>query len=320
MLARFILLAAAVSLLASNAFAQAFPDKPIRLIVPFPPGGGTDVVARAVAPKMSEVLGQPIVVENRAGAGSNVGTEVVAKSPADGYTILLVSSANAINATLSPNISWKLATDFDPIVLLVMNQSVLVVPPAFPASNVQEFLALAKAKPGVVTIASSGNGSSAHLGAELLKLMSGVNLLHVPYKGAAPALNDLLGGHVDSMLLDVAVAMPQIKSGKVKVLGIGSLRRFDGLPDVPTISETGVPNFEVSGLIGLLAPAGTPPDVIKKLNAAALKSLEDPDVRQRLTALATIPVGGAPDRLAKVIRDDIDKWARVIRTANLKEQ
>jgi tripartite-type tricarboxylate transporter receptor subunit TctC len=318
MVARLFVIVAAV-LIGANAGAQSFPNKPIRLIVPFPPGGGTDVVARNVAPKMGEFLGGSIVVDNRAGAASNIGTEIVAKSPADGYTILLVSSANAINATLSPNITWNLTKDFDPIVLLVMNQSLLVVHPLLPVANVKEFLALAKAKPGVITIASSGTGSSAHLGAELFKLMGKVNLLHVPYKGAAPALNDLLGGHVDSMLVDMAVAMPQVKAGKVKVLGIGSLRRFDGLPDVPTISESGVPNFEVSGLIGLIAPAGTPPDVIQKINAAAVKTLQVPEVRERLVALATIPMGGPPDRLAKVIRDDVDKWARVIRTANLKE-
>jgi tripartite-type tricarboxylate transporter receptor subunit TctC len=315
-----IRLAFLLALFSVNAMAQSFPNKPIRLVVPFPPGGGTDVVARAVAPKMSEFLGQAIVVDNRAGAGSNVGTEIVAKSPADGYTMLLVSSANAINATLSPNLPFSLTKDFDPIVLLVMNQSLLVVHPSVPASNVREFLALAKAKPGGLTIASSGNGSSAHLGAELFKLMAGVNLLHVPYKGAAPALNDLLGGHANSMLVDIAVAMPHVKAGKVKVLGIGSLRRFEGFPDVPTISESGVPDFEVSGLIGLIAPAGTPKEAIEKIHAAALKSLEVPEVRERLVALATIPMGGPPERLAQVIRGDIDKWARVIRAANLKAE
>lgn len=299
---------------------QAFPNKPIRLVVPFPPGGGTDVVARTIAPRMSEFLGQNIVVENRAGAGSNVGTEYVFKSSPDGYTMLLTSSANAINATLSPNISWNLAKDFDPIVLVVMNQSLLVVHPSVPVSNVREFIDLAKAKPGAITIASSGNGSSAHLGAELLKLMAGVNLLHVPYKGAAPALNDLLGGHANSMLVDISVAMPHVKAGKVKVLGIGSPRRFDGLPDVPTISESGVPDFEVSGLIGLTVPSGTPREAIDRINAAANKALEMPEVRDRLVSLATIPMGGPPERLAQVIRTDIDKWARVIRAGNLKGQ
>lgn len=312
--------AAAIAFSSAHAIGQAFPSKPIRLVVPFPPGGGTDVVARTVAPRMSEFLGQNIVVENRAGAGSNVGTEYVFKSPPDGYTILLTSSANAINATLSPNISWNLAKDFDPIVLLVMNQSLLVVHPSVPVSNVREFIELAKAKPGGITIASSGNGSSAHLGAELFKLMAGVNLLHVPYKGAAPALNDLLGGHANSMLVDISVAMAHVKAGKVKVLGIGSPRRFEGLPDVPTISEAGVPDFEVSGLVGLTAPSGTPREAIDRINAAAIKALDMPEVRERLVSLATIPMGGPPERLAQVIRADIDKWARVIRAGNLKGQ
>jgi tripartite-type tricarboxylate transporter receptor subunit TctC len=309
--------AAAAAILCAQALAQSFPNRPIRLVVPFPPGGGTDVVARAVAPRMSEFLGQPIVIDNRGGAGGNVGTEVVAKSAADGYTLLLTSSATAINTTLAKNLSWSLAKDFDPVVLLVMNQSLLVVHPSVPASNVREFLALAKAQPGAVTIASSGNGSSAHLGAELFKLMGGVNLLHVPYKGAAPAMSDLLGGQTNSMLVDIAVAMPHVKAGRVKVLGIGSPRRFDGLPDVPTISESGVPGFEVSGLIGLTAPAGTPREAIERLNAAANRSLEAPEVRERLVGLATIPMGGPPERLGEVIRADIEKWARVIRTAKL---
>jgi tripartite-type tricarboxylate transporter receptor subunit TctC len=306
--------------LSFNSTAQTFPTKPIKLVVPFPPGGGTDVVARTVSPKMSEALGQTVVVENRAGAGSNIGTEAVFKSPADGYTMLLVSSANSINATLTPNISWNLLKDFDPIVLLVMNQSLLVVNPSLPASNVKEFIALAKAKPGSVTIASSGNGSSAHLGAELFKLMAGVNLVHVPYKGAAPALNDVIGGHANSMLVDIAVAMPHVTAGNVKVLGIGSPNRFEGLPNVPTIAESGVPGFEVSGLIGLIAPAGTPKEAIEKIHAAALKALEAPEVRERLKTLATIPMGGPSERLAQVMRTDVEKWARVIKSGNLKAE
>ena len=307
-------------LVSTGALAQSFPNRPVRIIVPFPPGGGTDVAARAVAPRMAEALGQNVVVENRAGAGSNIGTESVWKAPADGYTILLVSSANAINATLTPNIPWNLLRDFDPVALVLMNQSLLVVHPTVPVASVREFLALAKAKPATLTIASSGNGSSAHLGAELLKMMAGVNLVHVPYKGAAPALNDLIGGHANSMLVDVSVALPHVRAGKVKVLGIGSPSRFEGLPGVPTIAEAGVPGFEVSGVVGLSAPAGTPRDAIDRLNAAVQKALEAQDVRERLATFAFIPMGGPPERLAQVLRADVEKWARVIKSSNLKAE
>jgi tripartite-type tricarboxylate transporter receptor subunit TctC len=317
MLARVLFTAAAV-LACALAQAQGYPNRPIKLIVTFPPGGGTDVVARSVAPRMSEILGQTIVVENRPGAGGNVGADFVAKSPADGYTMLLSASFMSINQSLIPGLSWNVARDFDPIVLVVMNQSLLVVHPSVPAANIKEFIALAKAKPGAITIASSGNGSSAHLGAELFKMLAGVNLLHVPYKGAAPALNDVMGGHANSMLVDIAVAMPQAKAGKVKVLGIGSPRRFDGLPDVPTIAESGVPGFEVSGIIGLSFPVGAPREAIQRVNAAANRAIEMPEVRERLVGLATIPIGGPPERLAEAFRIDVEKWARVVRAGNIK--
>jgi tripartite-type tricarboxylate transporter receptor subunit TctC len=306
-----------ILLLAQQAFAQSFPTKPVRIVVPFPPGGGTDVVARTVAPKMQELLGQPVLIENRAGAGGNIGTEYVAKSPADGYTLLVASAATAINHTLAKNPGWDLNKDFAPVVLLVLNQSLLVAHPSVPVSNVRELIALAKAKPGQVTFASYGTGSSAHLIGELFKMMAGVDLLHVPYKGAAPAVNDVLGGQVNVLFADVAAILPQVKSGKVKALGIGSARRFSGLPDVPTIAESGVPGFEGGGFLGLVAPAGTPRDAIAALNAAALKSLAMPDVNERLNALASPPVGESPEYFAKFLRGEIDKWARVIRAGHI---
>jgi len=299
-------------------FAQTFPAKPVRIVVPFPPGGGTDVVARTVAPKMQELLGQTVLVENRAGAGGNIGTDFVAKSPADGYTLLVASAATAINHTLAKNISWELTRDFAPVVLLVVNQSLLAAHPSVPASNVRELIALAKAKPGQVTFASYGNGSSAHLIGELFKMMAGVDLLHVPYKGAAPAVNDLLGGQVNILFADVAAILPHAKAGKVRPLGIGSAKRFGGLPEVPTIAEAGVPGFEGGGFLGLVAPAGTPRDVINTLNAAAVKSLAMPDVNERLNALASPPVGESPEHFGRHLRSEIDKWARVIRAGNIK--
>jgi len=313
----FILLA----LIASHAaLAQTWPAKPVRVVVPFPPGGGTDIVARTVTPKMAEILGQPFVIENRAGAGGNIGTELVAKSPADGYTLLVASASTAINTTLVPNLSWSFPRDFAPVVLMVVNNHLLAAHPSVPASNVRELLALARAKPGQVTYASYGSGSSAHLTAELFKLMAGVDLLHVPYKGAAPAVNDLVGGQVNIIFADVAALLSHLKSGKLKALGIGAAKRFEGLPDVPTIDQSGVPGFEAGGFLGLVAPAGTPPAAIQALNAAAQKSLALPEVRERLLALASPPVGGTPAQFASHIEREIDKWARVIRAANIKPE
>jgi tripartite-type tricarboxylate transporter receptor subunit TctC len=310
-----------LALIASHAaLAQTYPSKPIRVVVPFPPGGGTDIVARTVTPKMAEILGQPFVIENRAGAGGNIGTDAVAKSPADGYTLLVASASTAINTTLVPNLSWNFSRDFAPVVLMVVNNHLLAAHPSVPASNVRELLALAKAKPGQVTYASYGPGSSAHLTAELFKLMAGVDLLHVPYKGAAPAVNDLLGGQVNIVFADVAAMLSHLKSGKLKALGIGSAKRFEGLPDVPTIAESGVPGFEAGGFLGLAAPAGTPPAAIQALNAAAQKSLALPEVRDRLLGLASPPVGGTPEQFGSHMQREIDKWARVIRAANIKAE
>jgi tripartite-type tricarboxylate transporter receptor subunit TctC len=308
---------AAALALASSALAQNFPSKPIRVVVPFPPGGGTDIVARTVTPKMAEILGQPFIIDNRAGAGGNIGTEAVAKSPADGYTLLVASASSAINTTLIPNLPWDLSRDFAPVVLIVVNNHLLAAHPSLRANNVQELLALARAKPGYVTYASYGPGSSAHLTAELFKLTAGVDLLHVPYKGAAPAVNDLLGGQVNVMFADVAALLPHIKSGKLKALGIASTKRFEGLPEVPTIAESGVPGFEAGGFLGLVAPAGTPTGIINALNAAAQKSLAMTDVRERLLGLASPPVGGTPEHFGQHIKLEIDKWVRVIRAAKI---
>ena len=314
------LFAALALIVSTSALAQTFPTKPIRVVVPFPPSGGTDIVARTVTPKMAEILGQPFVIENRAGAGGNIGTEAAAKSPADGYTLLVASASTAINTTLIPNLPWDLSRDFAPVALMVVNNHLLAAHPSVPANNVQELLVLARAKPGYITYASYGPGSSAHLTAELFKLMAGVDLLHVPYKGAAPAVNDLLGGQVNIMFADVAALLPHLKSGKLKALGIGATKRFEGLPDVPTIAESGVPGFEAGGFLGLVAPAGTPPAVINALNAAAQKSLAMPDVRERLIALASPPVGGTPEQFGQHVKRETDKWARVIRAANIKPE
>jgi len=299
------------------ALAQGFPKGPVKLVVPFPAGGGSDVVARAVAPRMAEALGQPVIIENRAGASGNIGTELVARSPADGQTLLMASAATAIQTTLAKNLSWNFARDFAPVSLLVINQSVLVAHPSVPVNSVKELIAYAKANPGKLSFASYGNGTSAHLAGELFKLLAGVDLLHVPYKGAAPAANDLLGGQVNLMFADISAVLPNVKAGKLKALGIGSASRFDGLPTVPTIAEAGLPGYEAGGWLGLVVPAATPREAIAALNAAASKSLASPEVKKHLVALAAIPVGNAPAYFGDFMLEEVAKWARVIRAAHV---
>jgi len=317
---RIRLFAALFALAAAAASAQPYPNRPIRVVVPYPPGGGTDVVARIMAQKMAAILDNAIVIDNRAGAGGNIGTEFVARAPADGYTLLVATGSTTINNTLTPNLAWDLARDFVPIVQFAWNQSVLVVTPQLPVSNVAELIALAKSKPGKLTVASSGVGSSAHLWAELFEMKAGVDLTHVPYKGTAPAQTDLMGGQVDVMFTDISAGLPLVRAGKLKALGVGSLTRFDGLPGVPTISESGVPGYEGGSVVGLVAPSGTPKEAVDVLNAAAQKALADPEVRDRLLALASLPVGGTPAAFGERLRSETDKWALVIRTAHIKAE
>lgn len=308
------------ALAAGMASAQPFPSRPIKVVVPYPPGGGTDVVTRIVTQKMAAILGAPIVIDNRPGAGGNVGTEFVARQPADGYTLLVATGSTTINNTLTPNLTWDLARDFAPVVQFAWNQSVLVVTPSLPVARVRDLIVLASSKPGKLTVASSGIGSSAHLWAELFEMKAGVDLTHIPYKGTAPAQSDLMGGQVDVMFSDISAALPLVKSGKLKALGVGSLTRFDGLPEVPTIAESGVAGYEGGSVVGLVAPTGTPKDAIEVLNAAAGKALADPDVREKLLALASLPVGGTPAAFGERLRSETEKWAVVIRTANIKSE
>jgi tripartite-type tricarboxylate transporter receptor subunit TctC len=313
---RSLVFLAAVLLASASAFGQSFPAKPVRVVVPFAPGGGADVVARVLSPKMAEFLGQPVVVENRAGAGGNIGAEAVARAPADGYTVLVATAAQAVNHTLTKNLSWDLLRDFTPVVGLVQNQTLLAVHPSVQASNVKELIGLAKRQR--LTYASFGNGSTAHMGAELFKMMTGVDMVHVPYKGAAPAVNDLIGGQVNVIFCDIAAILTQVKAGKAKALAVGSTSRFSGLPEVPPVAEAGVPGYEMGGFLALVAPAGTPRAAVEAINAATRKTMDLPEIKQRLEALAGIPIAGTPEELGAFLKAEVDKYARIIRTANIR--
>ena len=297
------------------AQAQSFPNKPIRMVVPYPPGGPTDIVARVVGQKLSEKLGQPLVVENRPGAGGNIGAEAVAKAAPDGYTLLVATTAHAINMTLFSKPGYDTRKDFAPVSLLTRGPLVLVTVPATPATNVAELIALAKARPGQVTFASSGNGQSTHLAAELFNSMAGIHMTHVPYKGSAPALTDVMGGQATVMFDTMLSAMPFVRDGKLKALAITGATRSPAAPDTPTIAQAGLPGYEASAWNALLAPAGTPPAILGTLNGALKAVLQDPDVRARFATQGFAAEWTDPPATVRFIGQEIDKWARVVKTS-----
>ena len=303
----------------SPALAQGYPAKPIRIVVPFPAGGATDILARAAAQKMTEAWGQPVVVDNRPGAGGNIGSDAVAKAPNDGYTLLMGTvGTHAINASLYAKMPYDHVKDFVPIVLVAGVPNVLVVHPSVPVSSVQELIAYGKANPGKLNFASSGSGTSIHLSGELFKTMTGVQMTHVPYKGSAPAVSDLLGGQVQLMFDNLPVSLPHIKGGKLKALAVTSRARAASLPDVPTLHESGLPGFDASSWFGLLAPAGTPADVITKVNGEVAKWIASAEGRERLAAVGANPAGGTPDDFAKHIAAETTKWAKVVKDSGAK--
>ena len=302
------------------AVAQAsdFPNKAIRLIVPFPPGGATDAAARLVAGKMSEHWGQPVLVDNRAGAGGNVGSDLVAKSPADGYTLVMgVTGSHAINTSLYSKMPYDPVADFVAISQVAVVPNVLVVHPSVPARNLAELVALAKKEPGKLNYASLGNGTAAHLGMEMLKTEAGVDISHTPYKGSAPAVSDLLGGQVQMMVDGLPSALPHVKAGKLRAIALTSLRRSPSLPDLPTIAET-FPGFYADAWSGLFAPKGTPQPVVDKLSAEVQRILKLPDVREKLAALGAEPVGSTQAEFTAHVKREIDKWAKVVKTSGAK--
>jgi tripartite-type tricarboxylate transporter receptor subunit TctC len=305
--------------LAMPAQAQGtYPEHPIRIIVPFPPGGPTDVLARLVGDQLSQSLGQPFVIENKPGAGGNIGMEVGAKAAPDGYTLIL---APVGNLTVSPYIYSKLPYDpqhdFAPVTVLAAVPNILVVNAGVPARSVRELIALAKAKPGTLNFASPGNGSGAHLAGELLKRMAGVDLVHVPYNGVAPAMNAVLAGDVQMFFAQTSAALPHLKSGRVVALGVASLRRIDAAPDLPTLAESGLPGFDVTSWYSLVAPAGTPPDRIARVQSAVARAFAKPEVREKIAGLGAEPVADTPAEFAALLQSESARWRALAREANI---
>jgi tripartite-type tricarboxylate transporter receptor subunit TctC len=300
------------------ALAQTYPARPVHIVVGYTPAGATDIAARALGAKLQELLKQPVVVENRPGANSNIANELVAKGPADGYTLLLGTVAVAINMSAYHDLGYDTLRDLAPVTQVVSSPSVLVVHPAFPARDLKELIALAKASPGKYSFASTGNGSSPHLAGELLKQRAQIDLVHVPYKGAGPALNDLVAGHVPIGFQTALSAMPQMQAGRLRVIAVAAHERLAQLPDAPTMAEAGLPDFEVSSWNGLFAPAKTPPEVIAILHDASLKALATPDLREKLLAQGAEPVGSSPAAFREYVRSEIEKWGQVIRMSGAK--
>jgi tripartite-type tricarboxylate transporter receptor subunit TctC len=299
------------------AKAQDYPNKTIRLIVPFPPGGPNDIIARIVGKRMSELLKQTIVVDNRAGQGGVIGTDVVAKSNPDGYTIGIVSAGALAISPSMEKVAYDTLKDLQPLTLVAKVPEMLVVATSVPANNLKELIALAKSEPGKLNFASSGPGSLPHLAGELLKLTAQIDIVHVPYRGAAPAINDLLGQQVQMVFLDLPVLLPQIRAGKLKPIAVGTLERVASAPDVPTTAEAGFPNLQTENWYGMIAPAKTPPQIIDVLNKAAVEAMKDPDVVSKLSSQGAILVGDTPDQFRSYIDSETKKWAKVIKDAGV---
>lgn len=311
---------AATSIIAPPSIAQTYPSKPVRFIVPFPPGGGTDIVARLFGRKLVENIGQQIIIDNRGGANAIIGTDLAAKAAPDGYTILLVLPASvAVNPSLYRNLPYDPARDFAPVIQLNSIPQLLAAHPSLPANSVRDLIQLAKSKPGQITFASSGTGGSSHLAMELLKIMAKVDMVHVPYKGGGPAMNDLLGGQVQLYTGTVIGSLPFVKAGKLKALGLTSPRRSAALPGVPTIAET-VPGYEANTWQGIVVPKATPAPIIARLNREFARILEQPDVRERFAADATEPIGGTPAEFDAVIKADAAKYAKLLKEAGIKPE
>jgi tripartite-type tricarboxylate transporter receptor subunit TctC len=314
-------MAAVAMLVAGPAHAQPYPAKPIRFIVPQAAGGSTDILSRTVGQKLSEKLGQQVVMDNRAGANGLIGTELVAKSQPDGHTLLAGGTGTiAINVSLYDKIAYDPIRDFAPVILIAYSTSVLVVHPSVPVKNITELVALAKARPGELRYASAGSGSSPHLSAELFKTTAGINVVHVPYKGSTPGVVATVSGETSLMFTGIASALAHIKAGRLRALSVNGPKRSSALPEVPTASESGLPGFEVDFWIGILAPAGTPRAIVARLNSEVNRILAQDDVKERLVTLGTDPVGGTSEQFAAVIKADVVKWAKAIKASGAKPE
>jgi tripartite-type tricarboxylate transporter receptor subunit TctC len=308
----FALALVVLGLAGSAAQAQDYPTKPVKWVVPYPPGGTTDILARLIGQYLSEHLGQQFVIDNRPGAGNNIGTEVVANSPPDGYTLLLVNPANGINVTLYKKLPFNFLRDIAPVAGITRVPNVMEVNPNFPAKTVAEFIAYGKANPGKINMASSGNGTSVHLSGELFMAMTGVKMTHVPYRGAGPALTDMIAGTVDVIFDNMPSSIEFIKSGKLRALAVTTDTRNEALPDVPVVADT-VPGFEASAWFGIGAPKGTPADIVEKINKSVNAALADPKMKMRLADLGGIPMGGTPADFGKVMASETAKWEKAVK-------
>jgi len=305
---------------ASTYLRQEYPTKAIRFIVPFAPGGGTDIIARIIASQLNEALGQAVVVDNRGGAGSTVGTDLTAKAPADGYTILLGNISLAFNASLYKALPYNALTDLAPVTLVAVQPNIVVIHPSVPAKSINELVAAARAKPGLLAYASAGTGSGTHLAGEMLKMSLKIDLLHIPYKGTGPALTDLIGGQVQMMVSTFASALPHVRSGRLRALGVTSAKRSRAAPDIPTLIEAGVPGYDYSTWYGVLAPAGTPRAIIDKLNRTLRSTLALEDMKQKFDAQGVEPLASTPAEFSSYLKTETEKWTKVVRAAGIPPQ
>ncbi len=301
-----------------TADAQDYPTKPVRLVVGSTPGGGTDISARAIAPKLSEYLGQQVIIENRAGATTTIGVNFVARSAPDGYTLLMGVSSLTINPHILKNVPYDVVKDLAPISQVVVAPNIMISHPSLPARSVKELIAFARARPGQLNFAAGGAGSSQHLAIELFLSMTGLKIVHVPYKGQGPALLDVMAGHVSLMMANVISALPQVKNGRIRAIGVTGLKRAAVAPEIPTIAEAGVPGYEVLQWYGVLAPANTPRDIIAKLHAATVRALQDPVIKERFIGDGGETVGNTPEEFAAVISADLRKWGKVVKDAGIR--